>query len=115
MYREKFRNILSEIVGDALSILIKKNLHETGVKLRVKRLKGFEPRLPLNAVREKGDRILIGNMKCFMLSKVTNRFVLSKSVKWRETVNRAENANLLHGLTRLFKSLVLLLLHIIPV
>ncbi len=57
----------------------------------------------MNAVREKGDRILIGDMKCFMLSKVTNRFVLSKSVKWRETVNRAEKREFVTWLNEAFR------------
>ncbi len=59
--------------------------------------------MPLNAVREKGDRILIGDMKYFMLSKVTNRFVLSKSVKWRETVNRAEKREFVTWLNEAFR------------
>ncbi len=59
--------------------------------------------MPLSAVREKGDRILIGDMKCFMLSKVTNRFVLSKSVKWRETVNRAEKREFVTWLNEAFR------------
>ncbi len=59
--------------------------------------------MPLNAVREKGDRILIGDMKYFMLSKVTNRFVLSKSVKWRETVNRAEKREFVTWLNETFR------------
>ncbi len=57
----------------------------------------------MSAVREKGDRILIGDMKCFMLSKVTNRFVLSKSVKWRETVNRAEKREFVTWLNEAFR------------
>ncbi len=57
----------------------------------------------MNAVREKGDRILIGDMKYFMLSKVTNRFVLSKSVKWRETVNRAEKREFVTWLNEAFR------------
>ncbi len=59
--------------------------------------------MPLNAVREKGDRILIGDMKYFMLSKVTYRFVLSKSVKWRETVNRAEKREFVTWLNEAFR------------
>ncbi len=59
--------------------------------------------MPLNAVRKKGDRILIGDMKYFMLSKVTNRFVLSKSVKWRETVNRAEKREFVTWLNEAFR------------
>ncbi len=54
-------------------------------------------------MREKGDRILIGDMKYFMLSKVTNRFVLSKSVKWRETVNRAEKREFVTWLNEAFR------------
>ncbi len=57
----------------------------------------------MNAVREKGDRILIGDMKYFMLSKVTYRFVLSKSVKWRETVNRAEKREFVTWLNEAFR------------
>ncbi len=59
--------------------------------------------MPLSAVREKGDRILIGDMKYFMLSKVTNRFVLSRSVKWRETVNRAEKREFVTWLNEAFR------------
>ncbi len=54
-------------------------------------------------MREKGDRILIGDMKYSMLSKVTNRFVLSKSVKWRETVNRAEKREFVTWLNEAFR------------
>ncbi len=54
-------------------------------------------------MREKGDRILIGDMKYFMLSKVTNRFVLSRSVKWRETVNRAEKREFVTWLNEAFR------------
>ncbi len=57
----------------------------------------------MNAVREKGDRIFIGDIKYFMLSKVTNRFVLSKSVKWRETVNRAEKREFVTWLNEAFR------------
>ncbi len=42
-------------------------------------------------------------MKYFMLSKVTNRFVLSKSVKWRETVNRAEKREFVTWLNEAFR------------
>ncbi len=38
-----------------------------------------------------------------MLSKVTNRFVLSKSVKWRETVNRAEKREFVIWLNEAFR------------
>ncbi len=38
-----------------------------------------------------------------MLSKVTNRFVLSKSVKWRETVNRAEKREFVTWLNEAFR------------
>ncbi len=54
-------------------------------------------------MREKGDRIFIGDMKYFMLSKVTNRFVLSKSVKWRETLNRAEKREFVTWLNEAFR------------
>lgn len=59
--------------------------------------------MPLSALREKGDRILIGSIRYFMLSKVTNRFVLSKSVKWRETVNRAEKREFVTWLNEAFR------------
>lgn len=42
-------------------------------------------------------------MKYFMLSKVTSRFVLSKSVKWRETVNRAEKREFVTWLNEAFR------------
>lgn len=42
-------------------------------------------------------------MKYFMLSKVTNRFVLSKSAKWRETVNRAEKREFVTWLNEAFQ------------
>ncbi len=54
-------------------------------------------------MREKGDRILIGGMKYFMLSKVTNRFVFNKSVKWREKVNRAEKREFVTWLNEAFR------------
>lgn len=54
-------------------------------------------------VREKGDRILIDSMKYFVLSKVTNGFVLNKSVKWRETVNRAEKREFVTWLNEAFR------------
>lgn len=38
-----------------------------------------------------------------MLSKVTNRFALSKSVKWRETVNRAEKREFVTWLNEAFR------------
>ncbi len=38
-----------------------------------------------------------------MLSKVTNRFVLNKSVKWRETVNRAEKREFVTWLNEAFR------------
>ncbi len=38
-----------------------------------------------------------------MLSKVTNRFVLSKSVRWRETVNRAEKREFVTWLNEAFR------------
>ncbi|EJF80640.1 50S ribosomal protein L10 [Bartonella sp. DB5-6] len=38
-----------------------------------------------------------------MLSKVTNRFVLSKSVKWREKVNRAEKREFVTWLNEAFR------------
>ncbi|EJF85607.1 50S ribosomal protein L10 [Cardidatus Bartonella washoeensis 085-0475] len=59
--------------------------------------------MPLIVVREKGDRILIDSMKYFVLSKVTNGFVLNKSVKWRETVNRAEKREFVTWLNEAFR------------
>ncbi len=38
-----------------------------------------------------------------MLSKVTNRFVFNKSVKWRETVNRAEKREFVTWLNEAFR------------
>ncbi|MDD9334276.1 MAG: 50S ribosomal protein L10, partial [Bartonella sp.] len=38
-----------------------------------------------------------------MLSKVTNGFVLNKSVKWRETVNRAEKREFVTWLNEAFR------------
>nr|WP_210302691.1 50S ribosomal protein L10 [Bartonella callosciuri] len=38
-----------------------------------------------------------------MLSKVTNRFVLNKSIKWRETVNKAEKREFVTWLNEAFR------------
>ncbi len=42
-------------------------------------------------------------MKYFMLSKVTNGFVFNKSVKWRETVNKAEKREFVTWLNEAFR------------